>query len=263
MTLSSRLEELYWMIERWITPGLRPSQDTYKDVLDDHVAPHIRWLDLGCGHAVLPPWHQARERQIIARCKFVVGLDRSLRSLKKHATIAARVCGDIATLPFLDRSFDLVPANMVVEHLADPAAEFAEIRRVLVPGGTFLCHTPNTFGYPTVCARLVPEPLKKPLIRLLQGRDATDVFETYYRANSRQQLTRIAEASGLHGVGVRMVLSSAEFLRVTPLAVLELLWIRALMSAHCEALRPTIIATFTRRGASTPPTADDSRPVVT
>ena len=42
---------------------------------------------------------------------------------------------DIGTLRFADASFDLVIAAHVLEHLPDPVAALAEMRRVLRPGG--------------------------------------------------------------------------------------------------------------------------------
>lgn len=45
---------------------------------------------------------------------------------------------DAETLPFADASFDLVLGHAVLHHIPDLGAAFAEIRRVLRPGGTFL-----------------------------------------------------------------------------------------------------------------------------
>lgn len=244
--IRSWLEGLYWAMERRIVPGLTSSQDAYLAAVTRYVNRHTRWLDLGCGSALLPAWKQDTERELVARSGSLVGIDRSLPSLQSHGTIAQRVCGDITTLPFRDGSFDLVTANMVLEHMEDPVHQFVEIRRVLAPGGIFLCHTPNARGYPTLAARLVPDSVKRLMIRGLDGRHSPDVFRTYYRANSPGELRHLAAASQLRVRNVLMTLSTAVLAIVPPLALFELLWIRALRSSGLEALRPTMIATFTR-----------------
>ena len=45
-------------------------------------------------------------------------------------------------IPVNDRSFDVVIANQVMEHIPDPIGAFSEIYRVLKPGGRFLCLFP-------------------------------------------------------------------------------------------------------------------------
>jgi len=51
------------------------------------------------------------------------------------------VC-DLSRLPFADGSIDGVISEAVLEHVPDPAAHVAEIRRVLRPGGRVLCFFP-------------------------------------------------------------------------------------------------------------------------
>lgn len=240
------LERLYWAMEQRIVPGLRSSQDAYEEVLTDFVHGGTRWLDLGCGASLLPPWKSEAEHRLTSRPAALVGLDRDRHGLRTNRTIASRVCGDIGRLPFPDQSFELVTANMVVEHLDDPAAQFREIRRVLAPGGVFVCHTPNARGYPVLAARWIPDGVKRWMVRGLEGRHEPDVFKTYYRANSPQALTRLATASRLRVRDLRMTVSSAVLAVVPPLAVFELLWIRALRRPGLQSLRPAMIATLSR-----------------
>jgi SAM-dependent methyltransferase len=73
------------------------------------------------------------------------------------------VMGDAAdpvTLPFEDESFDVVASIGVLEHVretgGDEEASLREIRRVLRPGGTFLCyHLPNRYSWIDLAARTI------------------------------------------------------------------------------------------------------------
>jgi len=244
------LYEIYWKIRRVITPTLRHSQSIYEDVLNSHVKPEMKWLDLGCGHQVLPLWREEEEKRLVASCGTIVGIDYDLTSLKKHRSISLRVRGDINSLPFKDSYFDLVTANMVVEHLAAPAIQFREIHRILKTGGIFLFHTPNAVGYPSIMTKLTPENLKHKLIYLLDGRKEEDVFETHYKANTRNQITSLAEMVGFEVRKIRMTVSDAVFALVPPVAIPELAYIKMLMMPRFETLRPDIIATLKKNGTA-------------
>lgn len=67
-------------------------------------------------------------------------------SLDLNSSARPSVLGDAHMLPFPDASFDVVLAHNVIEHLHDPAAGVAEMRRVLRSSGTVLFTIP--FMYP-------------------------------------------------------------------------------------------------------------------
>jgi ubiquinone/menaquinone biosynthesis C-methylase UbiE len=237
---------LYWRLEARLAPGLRYSQDLFEETVRGHVAPQLAWLDLGCGHHLLVPWREAQETELVSSVRLIVGMDYDLDSLRKHRSIRNRVRGSASQLPFPDGSFDLVTANMVVEHLHDPPAQLREVRRVLKPGGCFLFHTPNALGYSTIAARMIPESVRGHLAHLLEGRPPDDVFRTYYRANTETRLRALAAQTGFTPILIRPVVSSAECAVVPPLAVIELLWIRCLMTRGMRRLRPNLIVAFRR-----------------
>lgn len=236
------MERLYWKAQDVIVPTLKYSQDLYEDVLKARVDRCTEWLDLGCGHHILPPWRSQEEKDLIGRARRLVGIDYDLNSLTKHKTISLKVRANVALLPFRNSHFGLVTANMVVEHLDNPVVQFQEINRVLQPGGLFIFHTPNGFGYTTVLAKLIPNSLKKRLINLLEGRKEEDIFDTYYRANTRNKISEIAKITGFQVEEIRMIVTCAQFAMIPPLGLLELVWLRILMADLLRPLRPNIIA---------------------
>jgi SAM-dependent methyltransferase len=96
-------------------------------------------LDIACGTGVVA--REAARRNVTAQ---VSGLDMNpqmvevaaARSEDEGLPIAWHV-GKADTLPFEDRSFDLVTIQQAFQFFPDKPAALAEIRRVLRPGGTF------------------------------------------------------------------------------------------------------------------------------
>lgn len=62
------------------------------------------------------------------------------------------LCQDVQQLTFADDSFDVCTSTEVFEHVPDDLTGFAEIRRVLRPGGVFLFTVP-LFHSPTTVER--------------------------------------------------------------------------------------------------------------
>ena len=250
MGLGQALERVYLDLRRAIVPRLEFGQHRYERFLRPYVTPQTRWLDLGCGRKVLPDWRWRQERDLVRAGRMVVGVDCDLASLRQHSTIFQRVGGTIAHLPFQDGAFDLATANMVVEHLDRPERQFREVARILRPGGLFVLHTPNAGGYPTALVGLLPRRLRQWLTRRIEGAKEGDVFPTYYRANTARDVLRIARAAGFEPVEIEMIASPCHLAWVPPLALLELLWLRTLMTPSCRAIRSTMIVALRRRAPS-------------
>ncbi len=197
-------------------------------------------------------WREEDEKKLVQMAGNVMGLDEDWPSLRKHRSIKNRVVGDIRALPFPEGTFDLVTANMVVEHLEKPEGPFSEIRRVLKPGGLFVFHTPNAYGYSTVFARMIPERLKTWLIQLLEGRPPEDVFKTHYRVNTESQIRQVSQRAGLDIDRVRYVASCAKFALILPLALFELFWIMLLLTHPFRSLRTNLLVTLVKPSSAEP-----------
>lgn len=248
MDLRKLLGQIYSAMQRLIAPRLRYSQYLYEDVLREYATPETKWLDLGCGHQILPTWRGQQERELVTRCRLIIGLDSDLESLRKHRTISLLVAGSAHQLPLKSNSLDLVTTNMVVEHLDDPERQFQEVSRVLRPGGIFLFHTPNKWAYKTIASMLIPQIIKGKLVYFLEGRKEEDVYPTYYRANTRKKIGVLAVKCRFRVKKLKTIVSSAELAIVPPLAFFELLWIRLLMTKPFAPLRTNIIAALEKEG---------------
>ena len=239
----------YWRIAGRLVPEARHSEFVYEEVIHEHSAPDQTRLDVGCGRYLIPPWRRDNPAPLFDLPRAMFGVDPDCVALAENREVPFRCAGLADNLPFADESFDLVTANMVVEHLPDPLVEFHEIARVLRPGGVFVFHTPNARGYPTVLARALPEIIKKRVVRVVDGRPEDEVYPTYYRANTRASLESLARTSGFTIVELRHSLTAALAAAILPIALLELLVMRLLLRQRFESWRPTIVGVMRKQPA--------------
>ena len=242
---STTSHAIYRRLADWIVPSVRPSQMAYHEFLDGALEPGSDWLDLGCGHQIMPPWVGADEPNLVSRCHSVAGIDVDFASLEKNQIFSGRVAqANLEQIPFADESFDLVTANMVIEHLSEPLQVLNEVRRVLRPGGRFLYHTPNRNAPAMRIADRTPDALKKRIVWWLERREESDIFKTFYRMNTVEDITALADAAGLKVQRLVQMSSSAITYRLGPFALPELLFLRALEADRFKHLRTNVIATL-------------------
>lgn len=150
--------------------------------------PSMTLVDLGAG----------RGTQLLGPRSFMNDLMRFQGKVRR--VIGLDVDGAVAEHPFLDEhhvfdptdpypladaSADIVAADWVLEHIADPDAAAREIHRVLKPGGWFCARTPNRWGYVALAASLVPNSLHNAVLkRVWPERQVEDVFPTVYALNT-------------------------------------------------------------------------------
>jgi ubiquinone/menaquinone biosynthesis C-methylase UbiE len=209
--------------------------------------PGLRVLDVGCGWAYGTHW--ARERG----CR-VTGIDLGMDQLRW----ARRELPDAAglgltnahakALPFRDGAFDRVVSVEMMEHVFRPdrPAVFAELARVLAPGGRLALSTPNPSS---PIERLKQVAVAFPALRRALPSacfpEARDAEEEYHPYRYHHPLTLAALRAGLSGTGLQ-VLGARRFLWV--MKTLPDGWFGAALAA--EAVAETL-PVARRMGATT------------
>ncbi|RAL08530.1 class I SAM-dependent methyltransferase [Aspergillus homomorphus CBS 101889] len=103
-----------------------------------HLQPHMKILDIGCGPGTITV-----DLATYVPQGHVTGLEMAGDILPAARQLAASrgltnidfVAGDANALPYADESFDVVFCHQVLQHVADPTAILAEMRRVCKIGG--------------------------------------------------------------------------------------------------------------------------------
>lgn len=117
-------------------------------------------LEVGCGYGNVLGRFEGRYR--------LAGLEFSAHAAgvaKARIPSASIVTADLQRpFPFR-RSFDVVLAINVIEHLEDPAAAVGAIRKALIPGGLCVVHLPTVNG-----------PVSRAIYRLTYAKDPTHIY---------------------------------------------------------------------------------------
>jgi SAM-dependent methyltransferase len=128
----------------------------------------------------------------------------------------ARLVGPDGRLPFNDEEFDLTYCSSVLEHLENPAQTFAELDRVLKPGGLALAKTPNRRHYVAMVARLTPTSFHR-WVNKRRGRAECDTFPTHYRCNTKAHLEKALKGTSLEIESLHFWEGRPEYLRLSPI----------------------------------------------
>lgn len=178
------------------------------DTLPSGLAPTV--LDIGCGGGLMdvPLW----QHQLATCVGRYVGVEPDADSVT--APVFHQVFNQtFESTPLEAASIDLAYAAMVMEHVADPRAFFAQLARVLRPGGVFWGFTVDRRHYFSWASQLVGALKIKDRyldrVKGLKGESAAryENFPTHYRCNSPAKLQRLAgehfsvQCWSLHRVG--------------------------------------------------------------
>lgn len=170
-------------------------------------------LNLGAGPAT-----RSAVRTLRGEVRSLVGADIDPAVLDNAELDAAALIVD-GRLPFPDASFDCAYADYVLEHVEGPEQLFSELRRVLKPGGSFFFRTPNAWHYAGIGARVTPHWFHERFANRLRDAPADQhaPWPTFYRANDRRSLRRLARHAGFGTVELRMVECEPSYLRFSAL----------------------------------------------
>lgn len=119
----------------------------------------LKILELGCGTGAM--WKSKGEQ--IALCSRLVLTDFSKamvqeakNNIGKHCKVEYSVA-DIQNIPYCDKTFDVVIANMMLYHVPDITKGLSEVKRVLKDDGCFYCATYGEHGIIEFLSKILSE----------------------------------------------------------------------------------------------------------
>jgi len=181
--LASRLKDRFYV-------GAMHPYRIFERRVEALITPQTRCLlDAGCGRGV------PVLRKYLGRVERLIGVE-----LVEFTDVPADIetyNADLARLPLPDACVDLIISRSVFEHLTDPDAVYAEMARLLPPGGRIVFLTANFWDYGTQVARLVPNRWHGRVVKVVEGRQEEDTFPTAYKTNTRADVERLSAAAGL------------------------------------------------------------------
>src|SRR4051812_37496119 len=182
----------------------------YKKTLAGIVRPGMTILHAGCGwdkHDVTRPYRET--------CR-VVGVDLDARVASRfHSEF--HLTG-LSAMPFDPEVFDVIACEYVLEHVQDPSAAFAEMTRVLRPGGSVVALTPNLLSYKSIVARLTPHEFHHLVGRVRYGAGhEEDMYPTVFHSNTAGRLRRLAREAGLEVELIRFLNNGPTWFQRFPL----------------------------------------------
>ena len=190
---------------QWLIRDVGFHQNHYANTLDREVPTGVDWLDLGAGTQLHDGFGVPAPQQLAGRARQLIGVDPVTPHLHANGCLTSAVGALGDALPFGARSLDVVTANMVIEHLEDPAAVFAEVARVLRPGGRFIFVTPNLHHPVIRLASLVLTQRQRHAAAVhVEQREAAHVFPTFYRANTPRRIRALSRRTGFRASRVEI-----------------------------------------------------------
>jgi 2-polyprenyl-3-methyl-5-hydroxy-6-metoxy-1,4-benzoquinol methylase len=206
-------------IKSRIDAGYYSPEDYYETLANRLITSSTKWLDVGCGRAPFPN-NLSLSRQLSERCAELVGVDPD-DQLQHNRFVDDRHHSTLEELQ-LNKSFDLVTARMVVEHVRDPDAFAMALARVTHQGSLVAILTVNWLSITTLAAHCTPFAIHKLVKAVLWGTRAEDSFPTEYRLNRRRDLQYYMQKAGFEEVHFETLSDASLFWRISVLRNVEL-----------------------------------------
>ncbi len=111
--------------------------------------PQFNLLDIGCGEGHLT----AQLKKQCPTIQTVYGIDMSLTACVKGKRLYPElefIVGDAYSLPFQDKSFDIVLLNNIWEHVPDPCRMLSAAAPLMKDDGIVLISTPNRYRFTNI-----------------------------------------------------------------------------------------------------------------
>ena len=149
-------------------------------------------LNIGCGTGQYDRFDWAAHKDSIQ----LIGLDVDPHAAANPHIRSFVLASEAGDWDIAAESVSFATCRSVLEHVQSPAHFFANLRRVLKPGGEFLFITPNILHPAMLASALIPTRLKMSLLLKAMGRPEEDTFPTVYRLNTRRAIEQNAREFG-------------------------------------------------------------------
>jgi ubiquinone/menaquinone biosynthesis C-methylase UbiE len=164
----------------------------FEKEVESILRPEHTLMDAGCGRtAPILAKYRGKSRRLIG--VDLVEFDPHVQGLELYRS-------DLKAMPLESNCVDIVMARSVMEHVTEPALVFAEIYRVLKPGGRFVFLTANLWDYASILAKLIPNRFHPWIVSKTEGREEEDVFPVAYRTNTRGAIDRWSNQAGFERI---------------------------------------------------------------